>query len=84
MAFVLQVVFNLGSSAIFAFPALSFLVALILQKTFGGGTKQTILLSSYIIGGAFPLVVGTELWCGVGDVFVPLVCLCLSSSASFG
>lgn len=72
LAMILQSVFELGSSSFLFLLAAPLLLALALNAA---QTKhfEDVLLRTYMIAGVVPVVLGTEMWCGIADVFVPLV-----------
>jgi hypothetical protein len=77
LATIVQSHFQLGSSVLLFIPALGIFVLLVLNTSLGGRHDE-IPLWIYLIAGAVPLIIGTEVWCGTADVFVPLVSFSLA------
>ncbi|KAF8576245.1 hypothetical protein K439DRAFT_1640647 [Ramaria rubella] len=68
---ILQSVFEVGSAVFLFMPAVSLAVALTLNALQEERVDH-IHLRTYVLAGIVPLVIGTEVWCGTADVFVPL------------
>ena len=69
---VLQSSFELGSASFMFLVGTPLLLALALNAV---QTRrfEDVLLRTYVLAGIVPVVIGTEVWCGIADVFVPLV-----------
>jgi len=71
LAMIFQTLFHSGSSAFLFLPALAIFLILVLNTALGGRHDE-IPLRTYLVAGIVPLIIGTEVWCGTADVFVPL------------
>ena len=72
LSVVLQSVFEIGSASFLFLIAAPLLLALALNAV---QTRrfENVLLRTYVLAGIVPVILGTEVWCGMADVFVPLV-----------
>ena len=69
---VLQSVFELGSASFLFVVAIPLLLTLVMNAV-QNERFEDVSLRIYAFAGIMSLVAGTEVWCGLADVFVPLM-----------
>ncbi|KIJ43580.1 hypothetical protein M422DRAFT_229023 [Sphaerobolus stellatus SS14] len=67
-----QIVFEVGSAAFLFIPGVALFAGLASHILLDAEGEMHIPLRTYVVGGIIPLLVGSEVWCGTADVFVPL------------
>ena len=69
---ILQTLLELGSATFLFIAAVPLFLALATNAAHGGQFDE-VRFRTYMLASIAPAVVGTEVWCGIADVFVPLV-----------
>lgn len=80
LSVMLHSIFGLGSASFFFIIALPLYLVLSLNAV-QNERFEDVSLRTYVLAGLVPLIVGTEIWFGTADVFVPLVSsLCVTGT----